>query len=268
MTQDPFANFKNAQRDSWKNFAPLEVGTIPVAGHLVRFAGVQRGQKVLDVGTGTGVVAITAAQRGAHATGLDLTPELLARAKENAALAGNDDAVWKEGDAENLPFRDGEFDVVLSQFAHIFAPRPEVATRELLRVLKPGGRIAFATWPAEQMVGRLFALVGRHLPSPPDPKPAPPHLWGNVDVIQQRLGNAVRDVHFERGVLLRAALSPNHFVDLLEHTAGPVLRVRQLYASDPARLEAFRRELKEMAAPHLWDNVVHEEYLLTRATKA
>src|SRR3989442_15209346 len=106
----------------------------PTAAKLVHFAGVSPNQKVLDVGCGTGVVAITARRAGALATGLDLTPELLAIAKENAAIAGVGDVVFKEGDAENLPFRDAEFDVVLSQFAHIFAPRPEVATKEMLRV--------------------------------------------------------------------------------------------------------------------------------------
>jgi SAM-dependent methyltransferase len=268
MTEDPFGPFKAAQRDSWKHFAPLEVTTIPVAGHLVRFAGVQPGQKVLDVGTGTGIAAITAAQRGAHATGLDLTPDLLARAKENAAVAGNDDIAWKEGDAESLPFRDGEFDVVLSEFGHIFAPRPEVATREMLRVLKPGGRIAFATWPPEHMIGKLFILVGRHLPPPPDPKPAPPAQWGDVGTIQQRLGSAVRGIEFDRGVMRQHALSLGHYVDMLEHTAGPVIRLRQQYAGEPAKLEAFRRELRDLAAPSWVDNVVHQHYLLTRATKA
>jgi SAM-dependent methyltransferase len=268
MTADPFNQFKAVQRESWKHFAPLEASTTPVAAHLVRFAGVQRGQRVLDVGTGTGVVAVTAAQRGAHVTGLDLTPELLARAKENAAIAGNDDIAWREGDAESLPFRDGEFDVVLSQFGHIFAPRPEVATREMLRVLKPGGRIAFATWPPEHVIGKLFAIVGRHLPAPPDPKPAPPHQWGDPNIVQQRLGSAVRDLLFDRGVLRQTALSPGHYVHGMEQTAGPVIRIRQQYADDPAKLEAFRRELRDLIAPYTEDNMVRQDYLLTRATKA
>src|SRR5437773_2684432 len=113
------------QRENWKTFAPLAMTTTPSAAKLVHFAGVRPNQRVLDVGCETGVVAITARRAGAVVTGFDLTPELLAVAKENAAIAELDDITWKQGDVESLPFRDGEFDVVLSQFAHIFAPRPD-----------------------------------------------------------------------------------------------------------------------------------------------
>src|SRR6058998_4437254 len=143
MTSDSFDAFKATQRQVWKSFAPLAQATTPSAARLVHFAGVRPGQKFLDVGCGTGVVAITARRAGAVVTGVDLTPELLAVAKENAAICEVDDIVWKEGDVENLPFRDGEFEMVLSQFAHIFAPRPERAIQEMLRVLKRGGVPAF-----------------------------------------------------------------------------------------------------------------------------
>jgi len=137
MSIDPIAKFKEAQRQGWAHFAPLESVTTPTAARLVKFAGVQSGQRVLDVACGTGVVAITAARIGANATGLDLTPELLERARENSGVA-EVDVDWREGDVEALPFQDRAFDVVLSQFGHMFAPRPEVAIREMLRVLKVG----------------------------------------------------------------------------------------------------------------------------------
>jgi ubiquinone/menaquinone biosynthesis C-methylase UbiE len=108
----------------------------------VKFANVRAGQNVLDVGCGTGIVAITAARIGASVRGLDLTPELLERARENARIA-NVEIDFREGDAEALPFDDVTFDVVLSQFGHMFAPRPDVAMAEMLRVLKRGGTIAF-----------------------------------------------------------------------------------------------------------------------------
>ena len=119
-----------------------------------------RGDRVLDVGCGTGVVAITAARLGAKVRAVDLTPELLERARENAGIA-KVDIEWTEADVEKLPFRDAEFDVVVSQFAHMFAPRPEIAAGEMLRVLRPGGTLGFATWPPELMVGRTMVVSSR-----------------------------------------------------------------------------------------------------------
>jgi ubiquinone/menaquinone biosynthesis C-methylase UbiE len=150
--------FKQSQREGWAHFGPLELLTTPTAAQLVRFARVRAEDGVLDVGCGTGVVAVTAARRGARVTGLDLTPQLLDRARENAALA-QVSIDFHLGDVEHLPFADNEFDVVLSQYGHRFAPRPDVAVGEMLRVLRPGGTIAFSTWPPELNVGRMFALA-------------------------------------------------------------------------------------------------------------
>src|SRR5208282_6875070 len=140
---DPFPKFKAAQRDAWAVFAPAAIFNTIAAAKLVKFAQVAPGQRVLDVGCGTGVVAVTAARRGAKVTGLDLSPDLLERARKNASTAAVD-VDFTEGDAEALPYPDASFDVVLSQFGHMFAPRPVVAAQEMLRVLKTGGRVAFS----------------------------------------------------------------------------------------------------------------------------
>jgi ubiquinone/menaquinone biosynthesis C-methylase UbiE len=237
-----------------------------VAGHLVRFAELGNGQRVLDVGCGTGVVAITAARHGATVTGLDLTPELLEQARALSPVAGVRDVEWKEGDAENLPFPDGTFDAVLSQFGHMFAPRPEVATKEMLRVLKPGGRLAFATWPPEHFVGRAFALTARYVPPPAGG--APPVLWGDVNVVQQRLGSTVRDLRFERGVMGIPALSPEQFIHWQSAKIGPFIRTVRALEKEPARLEEYRREVAALVASYMDGNVVRHEYLLSRALKA
>src|ERR1700732_3873733 len=117
---DPFESFKAMQKQGWVHFAPFEAITTPCAAQLVKRAGVRTGQRVLDVACGTGVVAITAARLGARVTGLDLTPELLERAHENSRAA-NVEIDWHEGDVEKLPFDDTAFDVVLSQYGHMFA---------------------------------------------------------------------------------------------------------------------------------------------------
>jgi SAM-dependent methyltransferase len=263
---DPFADFKAKQREAWSKFAALELITTPPAARLVSFAGIKAGDKVLDVGCGTGVAAITARRVGAKVTGLDLTPQLLERARENAAIAGFGDIVWKEGDAEALPFEDGGFDVVISQYGHMFAPRADVAAREMLRVLRPGGRIAFSTWPPELALGQMFALTGKHLPAPPGA--TPPGAWGTPAFVRERLGAGVRDLVFDHGTLLFPALTVAHWRTLMEQTAGPVIRIVQMFAGEPARLAAFRAELDAAMQPYFRDNVMHQDFLMSRATKA
>lgn len=267
MNIDPIEEFKSKQRETWAmgNFGDMAVFTTPVAGHLVRYSSVTGGQAVLDVGTGTGVVAITARRMGASVTGLDITPALLAQARESAAVAGHDDIVWHEGDAEALPFPDACFDVVLSQFGHMFAPRPEVAVSEMLRVLKPGGIIAFATWPGEQLIGRLFSLNAKYVPPPPGV--ASPVQWGDVAIVRQRLGDSVKRLHSERGIMGIPTLSPKHLRLFQEAKTGPFIRTVQALQHDPARLELWRNEVDEMVSEYLHENVVHHEYLLTRAIK-
>src|SRR5215469_6124222 len=219
-TVDAIAQFKLTQKENWKRFAPLEAVTTSAAGGLVRFAGVQPGMRVLDAGCGTGVVAITAAKLGARVKGADLTPQLLDRARENAQIA-NVNVEWIEADVEQLPFGDGEFDTVLSQFAHMFAPRPEFATREMLRVLRPEGTMAFSTWPPELLVGRTMLLASRYMP-PPLPGVSSPMLWGDPGFIQQQLGNWVDKIVFDRQDMLVPTLSPQQFRTNVERSAGPI----------------------------------------------
>jgi SAM-dependent methyltransferase len=168
---------------------------------------------------------------------------------------------------EQLPFTDSSFDVVVSQFGHIFAPRPDVAIGEMLRVLKPGGTIAFATWPPELLVGQLFALNAKYLPPPP-PGISPPVLWGDPHVIRERLGASVRDLGFDRATVAVPSLSPSHQRELTERASGPVIKlIEHLSATDPARLAAYRNEYEAIGARYFDGNAMHHGYLMTRATK-
>ncbi len=265
MPNNDFAEFKARQREGWSHFTPIETFTMVPAAHLVRFTEVQAGQKVLDVGCGTGVVALSARRQGAKVSGLDLTPALLERAQWNAKVAGFGDIAWKEGDAEALPYPDASFDVVLSQFGHMFAPRAEVATKEMLRVLKPGGRIAFATWPPEHFIARMFALTARYMPPPPGVSPPP--KWGEVATVRERLGDAVKDLFFDRGVMRFHTLSSQHYVMDIERTAGPIVKLVEREKDEPEKVRAFRQELTALIGEYFSDNVVTQHYLLSRATK-
>ena len=264
MSSDPFAGFKAAQREGWALFAPLETITTAPAAALVQFAGIKAGDRVLDVACGTGVVAVTAARAGATVSGLDLAPALLERARHNASLAAV--AIdFTEGDVEALPYADAEFDVVTSQFGHMFGPRPTIAIGEMLRVLKPGGRIAFSTWPPEMFTGRMFGLVSRYLPPPPGVPPTTD--WGNDRIVRERLGDAVTDVVFERELLVAPALSPAHYRVTFEATAAPLIKLVENLKDDPARLAQYRREFEDLIGQYWHGNVVRQHFLMTRATR-
>ena len=263
---DPTAQFKEQQKAAWSNFALFENMTGTVAPRLVAFAGIKAGAKVLDAGCGTGVVGLTAARLGARVTGVDLTPELIARAKENSTLLGAQ-AEWLQGDVEALPLPDASFDFVVSQFGHMFAPRPDVAIREMLRVLKRGGVIAFATWPPEMFVGRMFALTGKYSPPPPAGV-SPPGQWGDPAVVRERLGAAVKDIAFGRDAMLLQMLSPQHYRVFMETNFGPAKKlIEGLDKSDPPKANALRRELEQLATEYFENNTLRQDYLLTRAVK-
>lgn len=264
MDQDPFTDLKKRQREMWASFAPTAIFTTPVAAHLVKFAGIAAGHQVLDVGTGTGVVAITAARCGAQVTALDLTPELLQQARENSRIAHREDIAWTQGDAEHLPYPEASFDIVVSQFGHMFAPRPDVAISEMRRVLKHDGRIAIATWPPEHLVGQIFPFVGRNSPPPPAGA-ASPSLWGSTVVVTERLGKGFNAPFFARGTMNFPALSIEHYRLFMERSIGPMQKLVESLVNAPEMLARLRAEFDAMVAPYYSDNMVQQDYLLTRA---
>ena len=170
----------------WDGFARL---VTPVGARVLDRVGVEPGLDLLDVGTGSGGnVAIPAALRGARVVGLDVTPQLLEHARRRAAEAGVE-VEWVEGDAQELPFEDTSFDRVISTFGVMFAPDHARAAAELVRVCRPGGRVAMVTWANDGFAGELFKLTGAFLPPPP-PGVQPPPLWGVDEHITEVFGAA------------------------------------------------------------------------------
>ena len=186
MSDDP-TNNKSTNRWALGSYNEIALFLLSVSAHLVRLCNISSTDNVLDVACGIGNTAITAKRlkRGAKVTGVDFTPELLAQAKEEASIADAEDIEWKEGNVQDLPFEDETFDVVLSSFGHMFAPNPEIAIKEMLRVTKrDGGRIAFATWPPELANGRMFKAVSKYtsyafaVNGSSKQQPVSPLLWG------------------------------------------------------------------------------------------
>jgi hypothetical protein len=135
----------------------------------------------------------------------------------------------------------------------------------MLRVLKPGGRIAFSTWPPELLIGRLFDLVGSYLPAPPGVPPST--AWGNVQTVRERLGDVVTDVEFGREELTIPALSARHYRGNMEITAAPFIRILQVLADQPQELAEFRAKVDALVEQYFRGNRVHQSFLMTRAIK-
>lgn len=258
---------KQAARKTWSEGEYLALSRFlpPASAHLVARAQVTAHDKVLDVACGTGVTAITAARTGAAVTGLDLTPDLLAVAEDEAALAEVQGIRWHEGDAESMPFTDDAFDVVLSSFGHMFTPDPAAAARELVRVAKPGGRIAFATWPPESAVGQIFKAIGAMVPPPPGASPPP--QWGVEETVKERLGTGVKGVRFERGTVSWPMLSSGHLWALFRDSYGPFVVALAKLANEPHKQEQLAKDVKAIFESFYADNEISFEYLVTVATK-
>ena len=198
---------------------------------------------VLDVATGTGNVALRAAEISSDVTGLDLVPSLLDVARERAGVAGLD-VDWVEGDAEALPFGDESFDRVLSVVGTQFAPRHQVVADELVRVCRPGGSIGLVNWTPEGLIGRMFGVFAKYMPAPPSWS-SPPPKWG--DEAHQRSLFAPHGVElsFERGVNPWVFPSLEDYMAFFEERYGPTIRTKARL-EQTGEWEACRADLRQL----------------------
>ena len=253
-----------ASTHAWSSSAypGMAPNLLPAIARLVDLADVSAGERVLDAGCGTGNVALTVSQRGAHPIGFDLTPGMLDLARESAAVVGASPD-WVRGDVERLPFEDGAFDVALSSFGHVFAPDAEAAAAELVRVTGSGGRIAFGAWSPYGVVGALAELAAEYVPaSAPDPTA---HLrWGHPEQVESLLGGAASDLAFRHGNVTFRYVSPAHFWRQVAVESGPlVAAVEQL--EDPETRAEMRGAALDRVEEFFEGNAVRAEYLLARA---
>jgi ubiquinone/menaquinone biosynthesis C-methylase UbiE len=214
---------------------------------LVRRAGVEAGDEVLDVACGTGNATIPAAATGAKVTGLDLSTEMLTAAATRSVEAGHDIA-WQEGDAEALPFSDGSFDVVLSSFGAMFAPRHAVVAGELARVLRPGGRLAMSNWAPDGAIGEFFSTVKEFTPPMPD-FVEPPLLWGDESHVRPLFEGTRMELEFDRESVRLRAPSVAEAVELYSTDLGSLAQTR-LAAEAEGRWPMLRDRLTAFFERH------------------
>lgn len=217
------ASVKRRQQETWASgdFAVVASRIVVVAEQLCDSADLHAGWRVLDVATGSGNAAIAAARHGCTAVGVDYVPALLERGRERAMAEGLGIELV-EGDAEALPFGDASFDAVTSVFGAMFAPDQVRTAAELLRVCRPGGTVALASWTPGGFIGELFRTVGAHVPPPPGLQS--PLLWGTEAHLRTLFGDAVSSLEVSERTFTFRFLSPEDFVTFFRVWYGPTLK--------------------------------------------
>jgi SAM-dependent methyltransferase len=249
--------------------AMVETFLLPLGPRLVDACNIGPNQRVLDVAAGTGNASLHAAERGAQVVASDLTPSLLEAGRKRAEAQGLQ-LEWVEADAEDLPFPDEDFDVVMSSIGAMFAPHHQDVADELVRVCKPGGTIGLLSWTPEGMLGALFRTMGPYAPPPP-PGASPPPLWGSEDHLRELFGDRVEFSTLERDALeITAFEKPLDYREHFKAFYGPTIAT-----FNNARANGREEELDQAMADfcHEWNRGTEEsarfekQYLLAVGTK-
>ena len=267
------SELKGKHRKMWASGdypSMVETFLLPLGPRLVDACGIEAGAKVLDVASGTGNAALVAAERGAKVTASDLTPELLDAGRSRAEAAGLE-LEWAEADAENLPFEDESYDVVISSIGAMFAPHHQAVADELVRVCRPGGTIGLLSWTPEGMIGKLFKTMGPFAPAPP-PGAQPPPLWGSEEHLRGLFGGRVSWTTLEREELeITAFEKARDYGEHFKAKYGPTIAARANAEKD-GRADEFDQALGAFCDE--WNRGTPEqarfekEYLVSIGTRA
>ncbi|MBC8161867.1 MAG: class I SAM-dependent methyltransferase [Roseiflexaceae bacterium] len=243
QTQPDFTAVKSRQHAAWSSGDYAVIGTtLAITGELLCEAvDLRAGQQVLDVAAGNGNATLAAAHRWAEVTSTDYVGALLERGRARAAAEGLP-VTFQEADAEDLPFADGTFDVVLSVFGVMFTPNQEQAAHELLRVCRPGGTIGLANWTPDGFIGQLFKTIGKHVPPPSGVKP--PALWGTEQRLRELFGDGIAALTVNKRMFVFRYRSAAHWVEVFRTYYGPVLKA--FAALDAAGQADLERDLMDL----------------------
>jgi ubiquinone/menaquinone biosynthesis C-methylase UbiE len=264
-----FVELKQRLKKTWMSgdyaiFATyLEEGAMD----FLSFCKISPGVKVLDIACGAGQTALPLARNGNLVTGIDIAANLIETAKMRAQEESLD-ICFDEGDAEELPYQDSSFDLVLSLIGAMFAPRPDRVAFEMTRVCRPGGRIVMGNWTPAGFIGEMFKTMGTHLPPSGFPSPT---LWGDEDVVTERLKPYVSDVQFTKRLYpLKYPFSPAEVVEFFREYYGPTNRA--FVSLDETKQAALRKDLTELWERHNQatdgTTFVNPEYLVIQAIRS
>ena len=235
---------KTKLRATWisGDFGEIAKSYTPGAEEFIKRLNLQPGMKVLDVACGTGNLALPAARTGAVVTGVDIAPNLIQQARDNAEREGLK-IQFDEGDAEALPYEDASFDAVVTMFGAMFAPRPDLVAAELKRVCRPGGFLAMANWTPGGFIGQMFKTVAAHVPPPAGM--ASPVLWGVEATVRERLNEGISKLETtERDITFKFPFSPAEVVEHFRNYYGPTYKA--FGTLDENGQAALRNDLEQL----------------------
>lgn len=248
MTDAPAPDYETIKRRQQATWATGDFGRIGVQLQIVgeslcEAVDLHSTDRVLDVAAGNGNASLAAARRYADVTSTDYVPDLLEQGQRRAAAEGLP-LRMQIADAENLPFADGEFDVVLSTYGVMFAPNQARAAAEMLRVVRPGGRIGLANWTPDGMIGELFKLIGRFVPPPAGLKS--PAAWGTETRLVELFGPSAADIKTQRKPYVFRYRSAEHWIEVFRTYYGPVNKA--FAALEPAKQQELHDAIAALLA--------------------